>query len=95
MEKKDRQHAEQKAVLIAQVKTGVVEMKHLIEAAHDGAKGSYTPVASFQPLDSSSDGTFLTANSTPKEKEAQVFLTNQTTIIYKLLLQRRSCLNFL
>ena len=29
------------------------EMKHLIEAACDGAKRSSTPVASFQPFDSS------------------------------------------
>ena len=29
--------------------------------------------------------TFLTANSIPTEKEAQVFVTNQTTVTYKLL----------
>ena len=55
MEKQDRQHAEQWAVLIAQVKTRKVEMKHLIEAAHDGTKGSSAPVASFQPFDLSSE----------------------------------------
>ena len=43
----NRQNAEQKALLIAQVKTREVEMKHLIEAACDGAKGISTPVASF------------------------------------------------
>ena len=28
--------------------------------------------------------TFLTENSSPKEKEAQLFLNNQTTVTYKL-----------
>ena len=66
----------------------------MIEAAHDVTRGSCTPVASFQPIDSSSElwldylerfRTSLNANSIPKEKEAQVFLTNQTTVTYKLL----------
>ena len=95
MEKQDRQHAEQMAVLIGRIKTRDADMKRLIEAAHDGAKGSSTPVTSFKPFDSNSEllldylerfRTFLTANSIPKEKEAQVFLTNQTTVTYKLLL---------
>ena len=82
------------AVLIAQVKTGEVDLKHLIEAAREGAKGSSSPVASFQVFDLSSElgldylerfRTFLTANSIPKEKESQVFLTNQTTVTYTLL----------
>ena len=69
-------------------------MKHPIEAARDGTKGSSTPVASFQPFESSSElwldylersRTFLTAISVPKKKEAHVFLTNQTTVTYKLL----------
>ena len=51
-------------------------------------------MASFKPFPSNSElwldylerfRTFLTANSIPKEKEAQVFLTNQTTVTYKLL----------
>ena len=64
-------------------------MKCLIEVANDGAKGSSTAVASFEAFDSNSElwldylekfRTSLTANSIPKEKEAQVFLTNQTTV---------------
>ena len=55
MEKQDRQHAEQMAVLIAQVKSRDVNMKHLIEAACDGTKGSSTPAASFKPFDSNSE----------------------------------------
>ena len=67
------------AVLRDQVKVRDAEMKHLIEAAHDGA--IYT-VASFEPFDSNPElwmdylekfRTFLTANSIPKEKEAQCF----------------------
>ena len=81
MEKQDRQLAEKMAVLITQVKTRDAVMKHLIEAARDGAKRSSIPVASFEPFDSSSDlwldylerfTTFLTGNSIPKEKEASV-----------------------
>ena len=79
MEEQARQHAEQMAVLIEQVKTREGEMKNLIEAALDRARRNSTPVASFQPFDSSSElcldyperfRTFLTANSIPKEKEA-------------------------
>ena len=51
-------------------------------------------MASFERFDSNSElwldylerfRTLLTANSIPREKEAQVFLTNQTTVTYKLL----------
>ena len=68
-------------------------MKHLIEVAHDGAKGSSTQVASFKPIDSSSElwlddlerfRNFLTAKSIPKE-EAQILLTYKTTVTYELL----------
>ena len=72
-----KKHAEQMAVLIDQVKVRDAEMKHLI-----GAKGSSTPVASFEPFDSNSElyldyletfRTFLTANSIPKQKELKCF----------------------
>ena len=81
MEKQDRQHAEQMAVLIAQVKTRKVQMKHLIGDACDGAKGRSTLVASFHPFDSSSElwldylerfRIFLTANSIPANSNLQV-----------------------
>ena len=88
-----RQHAYQMVVLREQTKAREVEMKHLIKAAQDGAKGSSKPVASFQPFDSSSElwleylerfRTFLTVNFIAKEKEAQLYLTYQTTVTYKL-----------
>ena len=47
-----RQDLKQMAILTEQVKT---KMKKLIQAACDGARGSSTLRASFQPLDSSSD----------------------------------------
>ena len=59
-------------------------MKRLMEVSRDGAKGSSTEVASFEPFDSNSElwlvylekfWTFLTANSIHREKEAKVFLT--------------------
>ena len=55
MEKQDRQHAEEMAALIEQVKSRDADMKHLKEAAGDGAKGSSTPMASFHPFDSNSE----------------------------------------
>ena len=39
----EKKNVEQMAVLIDQVKVRDAEMKHLIEAADDGAKGSSTP----------------------------------------------------
>ena len=92
----EEQHAERMAVLIAidQIKTRDADIKYLIETARDWAKANPTPVATFEPFDSSSElwlgclerfRTFLVANSIPEEKEAQVFLTNQTTVTDKLL----------
>ena len=69
-------------------------MKHLTEAAYEGAKGSSTAVASFEQFNLNSElwldclerfRTFLTLHSISKENEAQVFRTNQTTVTYKLL----------
>ena len=51
MDEKARQHAEETAFLIQQLKTRMDEMKNLIKAACDGAIGSSTTVASFQPFD--------------------------------------------
>ena len=94
MEEQARQHREQMAVLGEHIKAQDLEMRKLVEAACDGPRGGFTPMASFQPFDSSSElwldylerfRTFLTANSVPKEKEAQVFLTNQSKVTYKLL----------
>ena len=53
-----------------------------------------TPMASFQPFDSTSElwtdylarfRTFVTANSIPDKKQAQIFLTNQSNSVYKML----------
>ena len=81
MAEQARQHVEQIAVLIEQVKTKENEMKNLRKAACDGDRVSYMSMARFHPFNSSSElwldhlkkfRTFLTANSTPKEKKAQV-----------------------
>ena len=78
----EKKHAEEMAVLIEQVILRDTEMKRLIEVVRDGDKRSSTAVASFEPFDSSLElwlnylerfRTFLTANSIPREKEAQVF----------------------
>ena len=53
-----------------------------------------TPMTSFQPFDSTSElwtdylarfRTFVTANSIPDNKQAQIFLTNQSNSVYKML----------
>ena len=68
------------------------KMKNLIEAARDGARGSFAPLTSIQPFNFIPElwldylerfRTFFTADLT-KEKEAQVFLTNQSKVTYKL-----------
>ena len=71
------------AALIDQVKVRDTEMKHLVKAARDGAKGSCTPVASFEPFDLNSElwldylkglKTFLTGISIPKKGSSSVFI---------------------
>ena len=79
MDEQARQHREQMAVLGEHIRVQDFKMKKLIETACDGVRGGFTPMASFQPFDSSPElwldylerfKTFLTANSVPKEKEA-------------------------
>ena len=52
MDEQARHHADQMSVLIEQVKIMEYEIKNLIEAARDGARGSSTSIASLQPFDS-------------------------------------------
>ena len=82
------------AVVKEQAKIDEDEMKKLIVAACDGARGSSTTMASFQPFNSSLElqfdylerfRTFLKSNSITKQKKAQVFTTNQAKVTYKLL----------
>ena len=85
IEQQQQQHAQQMEALLTALKTNKVE-EHI-----------NTPVASiptFSPFDATSElwsdywarfNTFIGAHSIPEERKAQVFLTNQSTVTYKLL----------
>ena len=83
----NKQHQEQMAMLQEQLKT-------LQSSLNNPRENVPTPMASFQPFDSTSElwtdylarfRTFVTANSIPDNKQAQIFLTNQSNSVYKML----------
>ena len=84
---RDEQHQEQMTMLQEQLKT-------LQSSLNNPRENVPTPMASFQPFDSTSElwtdylarfRTFVTANSIPDNKQAQIFLTNQSNSVYKML----------
>ena len=83
----NKQHKEQMTMLQEQLKT-------LQSSLNEPRENVPTPMASFQPFDSTSElwidylarfRTFVTANSIPDNKQAQIFLTNQSNSVYKML----------
>ena len=85
----NKQHKEQMTMLQEQLKT-------LQSSLNNPRENVPTPMASFQPFDSTSElwtdylarfRTFVTANSIPDNKQAQIFLTNQSNSVYKMLKQ--------
>ena len=83
----NKQHQEQMTMLQEQLKT-------LQSSLNNPRENVPTPMASFQPFDSTSElwtdylarfQTFVTANSIPDNKQAQIFLTNQSNSVYKML----------
>ena len=83
----NKQRQEQMTMLQEQLKT-------LQSSLNNPRENVPTPMASFQPLDSTSElwtdylarfRTFVTANSIPDNKQAQIFLTNQSNSVYKML----------
>ena len=83
----NKQHQEQMTILQEQLKT-------LQSSLNNPRENVPTPMASFQPFDSTSEfwtdylarfRTFVTANSIPDNKQAQIFLTNQSNSVYKML----------
>ena len=83
----NKQHLEQMTMLQEQLKT-------LQSRLNNPRENVPTPMASFQPFDSTSElwtdylarfRTFVTANSIPDNKQAQIFLTNQSNSVYKML----------
>ena len=82
-----KQHQEQMTMLQEQLKI-------LQSSLNNPQENVPTPMASFQPFDSTSElwtdylarfRTFVTANSIPDNKQAQIFLTNQSNSVYKML----------
>ena len=86
-DEQNKQHQEQMTMLQEQLKT-------LQSSLNKPRENVSTPMASFQPFDSTSElwtdylarfRTFVTANSIPDNKQAQIFLTNQSNSVYKML----------
>ena len=86
-DEQNKQHQEQMTMLQEQLKT-------LRSSLNNPRENVPTPMASFQPFDSTSElwtdylarfRTFVTANSVPDNKQAQIFLTNQSNSVYKML----------
>ena len=86
-QEQNKQHQEQMTMLQEQIKI-------LQSSLNNRRENVPTPMASFQPFDSTSElwtdylarfRTFVTANSIPDNKQAQIFLTNQSHSVYKML----------
>ena len=86
-DEQNKQHQEQMTMLQEQIKI-------LQTSLNKPRENVPTPMASFQPFDSTSElwtdylarfRTFVTANSIPDNKQAQIFLTNQSNSVYKML----------
>ena len=86
-DEQNKQHQEQMTMLQEQIKI-------LQSSLNKPRENVPTPMASFQPFDSTSElwtdylarfRTFVTANFIPDNKQAQIFLTNQSNSVYKML----------
>ena len=97
-QEQNKQHHEQMAVLRDEHREQMTmlqeQLKILQSSLNNPRENVPTPIASFQPFDSTSElwtdylarfRTFLTANSIPDNKQAQIFLTNQSNSVYKML----------
>ena len=94
----NKQHQEQMAVLRGEHQEQMTmlqeQLKILQSSLNNPRENVPTLMASFQPFDSTSElwtdylarfRTFVTANSIPDNKQAQIFLTNQSNSVYKML----------
>ena len=97
-QEQNKQHQEQMAVLRGEHQEQITmlqeQIKILQSSLNNPRENVPTPMASFQPFDSTSElwtdylarfRTFVTANSIPDNKQAQIFLTNQSNSVYKTL----------
>ena len=90
----NKQHQEQNKRHQEQMTMLQEQLKILQSSLNKPRENVPTPMASFQPFDSTSElwtdylarfRTFVTANSIPDNKQAQIFLTNQSNSVYKML----------
>ena len=90
----NKQHQEQNKRHQEQMTMLQEQLKILQSSLNNPRENVPTPMASFQPFDSTSElwtdylarfRTFVTANSVPDNKQAQIFLTNQSNSVYKML----------
>ena len=97
-QEQNKQHQEQMAVLRDEHREQMTmfqeQLKILQSSLNKPRENVPTPMASFQPFDSTSElwtdylarfRTFVIANSIPDNKQAQIFLTNQSNSVYKML----------
>ena len=86
-QEQNKQHQEQMTMLQEQLKI-------LQSSLNNPRENVPTPMASFQPFGSTSElwtdylarfRTFVTTNSIPDNKQAQIFLTKQSNSVYKML----------
>ena len=97
-QEQNKQHQEQMAVLRDEHREQMTMLQEQLKILQSSLKKPRenvpTPMASFQPFDSTSElwtdylarfRTFVTANSIPDNKQAQIFLTNQSNSVYKML----------
>ena len=95
-QEQNKQHQEQMAVLRDEHREQMTmlqeQLKILQSSLNNPRENVPTPMASFQPFDSTSElwtdylarfRTFVTANSIPDNKQAQIFLTNQSNSVFK------------
>ena len=93
-----KQHQEQMTELREEQRQNLAvlqeQLKALQNCIREPRDNVSSPMASFQPFDSTSElwtdylarfKTFVTANSIPDTKQAQIFLTNQSNALYKML----------
>ena len=94
----NKQHQEQMVVLRGEHQeqmTMLQEQLNILQSSLNNPRENVpTPMASFQSFDSTSElwtdylarfRTFVTANSITDNKQAQIFLTNQSNSVYKML----------
>ena len=94
MQAREQAMQQQMELQRAQMEQQREQMVALVNSISGTRVGNTASIPNFTPFDSTAElwkdywdrfNTFIGANSIPEEKRAQVFLTNQTPVTYKLL----------